>query len=142
MASARDMSGELEAAGSRRYRIVRTIKRGVASELLEGVLAGEGAFERRVAIKRLLPSVDSDESFIAGFMDEARIASRLHHANIVGVSDFGVSEGRPFLVLEFVDGLDLADLEELAPGGRIPLELGLYISIEIAHALAYAHEAV
>jgi eukaryotic-like serine/threonine-protein kinase len=128
-----------ERLGSSRYRVIRTIKRGPSSEVLEAIVQGEGALERRVAIKRLLDVGVPHEQFI----DEARITSQLHHANIVDVYDFGVEDGQPYLVFEYIDGLDLHALIELAARQkkRMPLELALHITAEIAHALAHAHEA-
>ncbi|MBI4815876.1 MAG: protein kinase [Deltaproteobacteria bacterium] len=127
--------------GARRYEIVRVISRGGTSEVLEGTVSGDRAISRRVAIKRLLPGVDDD--FVRSFFDEARILSQLQHANIVPMLDFGMNDGRPFLVLELIDGLDLLALEEAARGAGLgfPVELVLFVASEVAHALAYAHEA-
>src|SRR5688572_23606057 len=121
--------------GTSRYRVVRTIKRGWSSEVLEGVMQGEGAVEKRVAIKRLL-NVEGETVSQEEFLDEARIASQLHHANIVDLYDFGVDNGQPFLVLEYIDGLDLHGLVDLAAGKKNPLsaELSLHIAYEVAQA--------
>ena len=74
-----------------------------------------------------------------GFLDEARIASHLHHANIVSVLDYGIADGLPFQVLELVGGLDLQSA--LALGGPLPPELALHVCTEVAYALGHAHEA-
>jgi serine/threonine-protein kinase len=122
-----------------RYRIEGVIAEGRTAEvLLATALGGEG-FERRVALKRLLLEAAKDEAFVEAFIDEARIGSRLHHANIVGVLDFGLMDGAPFLVLEHVDGVDAGRL--LARAGRVPIAVALHIATEIGHALAHAHEA-
>lgn len=137
------MSGPAEhITGARRYDVVRLIARGESSEILEGSVAGERALARRVAIKRLLPGADSD--FVTSFMDEVRLVSQLQHANIVPMLDYGVDDGRPFLVLEYVDGLDLLAMEAAAAqvGRRLPIELALFVTSEVAHGLAYAHEAM
>jgi protein kinase-like protein len=126
-----------------RYHAKRLIKRGGMAEVYEGQVLGEGGFERRVAIKRLLAEHVVDESFLKSFVDEARIASQLHHANIVAVLDFGFADGLPFQVLELVDGMDLASAAAAARERRspIPTELALWIVAEIALALDYAHAA-
>jgi serine/threonine-protein kinase len=121
-----------------RYRIVRMIGRGGMAEVFEAVAVGGHGFERRVAIKRLL--ADRAAELGAMFLDEARIASQLHHGAIVGVVDYGEADGVPFQVLELVDGLDVSRLIRL--GDTPPLEVALHICTEIAHALAYAHDAV
>ncbi|MCC7383817.1 MAG: protein kinase [Deltaproteobacteria bacterium] len=126
-----------------RYRLVRLIKRGGTAELFEATMGGHEGFQRRVAIKRLLAEHAEEPALIDNFVDEANIASQLHHANIVGVFDFGLMDGLPFQVLELVDGLDLASLTTAAaPAGRaVPAEVSLHIASEIAHALDYAHRA-
>src|SRR4029077_20059583 len=79
--------------GGRAYRLTRRLGAGGMGEVWEGLSLGTGGFQRRVAIKRIFPSHAESEHALRMFMDEARIASSLHHANIVAVLDFGVSEG-------------------------------------------------
>jgi len=153
------VSGDLS-----RYSFVRPLGSGGAADVYEAILKGDQMFERRVAIKR--PLGDGDPSLMRSFVDEARIASALHHANIVSVLDFGTSEDRPFMVCELVDGLDLESAitramkvanrepatgdRTIVPGraatveanGAIPLAVALHIVTEVAHALAYAHNAM
>lgn len=110
----------------------------------EGVLVAEGNVQRRVAIKRLLPTESTTPWFQRAFVDEARIASKLVHPNIVSLIDFGVMEGRPFQVLEFVEGADLGELLTDAEnaGLGVPRDAALHIVIEIARALEHVHRAV
>ena len=109
------------------------------ADVFEAVALGNDGFERRVAIKRLLPNAPTDLG--ASFLDEARIASQLHHGNIVGIFDYGEADDLAFQVLELVDGVDAASLLKLA-GTPLPLPVALHICTEIAHALAYAHTAL
>jgi serine/threonine protein kinase len=129
--------------GGGRYRILRRLGSGGMAEVLEGVARGAAGFERRVALKRMLPSSAGSASQTGMFLDEARIASHLHHANIVSILDFGILDGLPFQVLEFVDGLDAHQLTartpQTAPG--VSPALGLFICAEVGHALEYAHQA-
>ena len=97
-----------------RYRIARRIAAGGMGEVLEGFLLGDGGFERKVIIKRILPRRQWSEAAVRRFIDEARIASALHHANIVSVFDFGMMDERPFLAAEYVDGIDVGALYGLA----------------------------
>ncbi len=131
----------MELAG--RYRLVRRLASGGMGEVWEAAAAGEHGFSRRVAIKRMVPDGPQTASFTRMFLDEARIASQLHHANIVSILDFGVADGVPFQVLEFVDGTDAYELERMGrdAGKPLPVELALHICAEIGHALHYAHEA-
>ncbi|ATB44886.1 hypothetical protein MYMAC_000469 [Corallococcus macrosporus DSM 14697] len=112
-------------------------------EVWEASATGEGGFARRVAIKRLTAEHEQSPSQARMFLDEARIASRLHHANILSILDYGVVEGVPYQVLEYVDGVDAERLRQrgLEVGEDFPVELALHVCAEVAHALQYAHEA-
>ncbi|MFT3697913.1 MAG: serine/threonine-protein kinase [Kofleriaceae bacterium] len=124
-----------------RYRIRRRLGQGGMAEVFEGELAGDHNFVRKVALKRLLPAVADDVDAAKRFLDEARIASALHHANIVGVLDVGLLDGVPFQVLELVDGLDAAAVMRRC-GGTVPVPVALAIAGEVARALDHAHHAV
>jgi serine/threonine protein kinase len=121
-----------------RYRILRRLGQGGMAEVFEAELVGELGFVRKVAIKRMLAA---DPIAAERFLDEARIASRLHHANIVSILDLGLLDGLPFQVLELVDGIDANALLARA-GGTLPLAVALAIAGDIAHALDHAHRAV
>ncbi|MCA9707169.1 MAG: protein kinase, partial [Myxococcales bacterium] len=126
-----------------RYRVLRPLGEGGMAEVLEAVAVGAEGFERRVAIKRLRPGCEHDGGLVGMFLDEARIASRLHHANIVSVLDYGVVDGLPFQVRELVDGLDAGKLWARGQerGQPLPLPLALHVGTTIAHALHHAHQA-
>ncbi|MFK7987384.1 MAG: serine/threonine-protein kinase [Sandaracinaceae bacterium] len=121
-----------------RYRLVRQIGAGGMAQVVEAIATGDSGFERRVAIKWVLPEMADDESMRRMFLDEARIASHLHHANIVQVVDYGSMEGSEFLVCEFVDGVD-AHRARKKRSGAVPETVALHIVSEIAHALDHAH---
>jgi hypothetical protein len=124
----------------RSYRIVRQLGQGGMAVVFEGVLSGAHGFTRRVAIKRIADGVAAGPQMIERFLDEARIASRLHHAGIVGVIDYGVVDGLPFQVLELVDGIDGESLLVKA-GGKLPVDAALILAGDVAHALDHAHRA-
>lgn len=108
------------------------------------VAHGAHGFSRRVAIKRLLPELSDDPTFVRMFLDEARTVSRLHHAGIVAVVDYGIADGKPFHVLELVEGRDASAVvrRALAVERPMPVEVALYVACEIAQALHYAHTAM
>lgn len=126
-----------------RYELHALLGAGGMAEVYEATAHGAHGFVRRVAVKRMLSESTSDPDGVRLFLDEARIASRLHHASIVAVLDCGVVDDAPFQVLEFVDGWDAAALMRRvkALGRSVPLDVALYITTEVAHALAHAHEA-
>ncbi len=109
------------------------------AEVLEAIAVGEHGFERKVAIKRMLATTGEEAAMYQRmFLDEARISSQLHHANIVAVVDYGIADGLPFQVLEYVDGVDVRALVGI-PDRPLPVELALYICSSVGHALEYAH---
>jgi serine/threonine-protein kinase len=110
------------------------------AEVFEAELAGELGFSRKVAIKRMLGDAAADPGAAQRFLDEARIASKLHHANIVGVLDVGLLDDLPFQVLELVDGMNAQQLMARA-GGHLPLPIALILAGSVAHALDHAHSA-
>ena len=77
------------------------------AEVWRGKTFGAGGFERLVAIKRILPNIAEDAEFIEMFIDEAKIAVQLSHANIAQIFDLGKAEESFFIALEFVQGKDL-----------------------------------
>ncbi len=103
----------------------------------------ERRFETPIVLKRMLPHLASDRSFVDMFIDEARISTRLDHPNIVKVYDFEATERGLCLVMELIDGPDLlAVLKRLAKQrSRLPEELAAYIACHVLEALDYAHSA-
>lgn len=128
---------------SGRYRLDRLIGAGGSAEVYAASVLGAGGFMRRVALKRLKAELAREPAWVAEFEAEARLASRLHHANVVAVLDYGTLEGRPFQVLEYVDGVDLLGLEAEARAQRVRLPPALWLAVlaEAAHGLDYVHDA-
>jgi len=130
-----------------RYELGRLIGEGGMGLVYEARMHGPHGFMRKVAFKRLKPEAVAGSSSwrdFQRFLDEARIASHLHHGGIVGVLDYGIisdTDG-PFQVMELIDGIDVETL--IATSGRgvgLPPDIALYIALEVAHALAYVHTA-
>ena len=93
--------------------------------------------ERPVAIKVLADALRDDELAWARLLREARLASQLNHPHIATIHDLGEEDGRAFIVMEYVEGLPLADL---IPEGGMPLEQVKRYAGQICDALAFAHE--
>ncbi|MCC7534902.1 MAG: protein kinase [Deltaproteobacteria bacterium] len=127
-----------------RYRLLARIGRGGMAEVYRALAVGPGGFEKEVVVKRILPDLSIDPSFADMFLDEARIASRLDHPNIVQIHDLGCVDETYFIVMEYVRGMDLSGLVgALAPSrtGKPPLEMpvALRIVADVCRALDYAH---
>jgi len=125
-----------------RYRIIEKIDAGGMAEIYKGEAVSLEGFSRTVAIKRILPSMCSDKKFVAMFLDEARLSMQLQHANIVQIFDIGKADDTYFVVMELIDGVNLRRMMQRAidRGIQVPVSLACYLTIEIAKALAYAHE--
>ena len=97
---------------------------------------------RLLALKVLLPQLAANEDFLNMFFTEARIASRLHHPNIVAIAGFGQNEGIHCLAMEFVFGASLAQVLRASAKAKKPLTVGvlLRITASVCDALHYAHE--
>lgn len=125
-----------------KYELVERAGAGGMATVWRAVTRGAEGFERPVALKRALPVLAADPEFAAMFVEEARVSAALDHPNIVQVHDFGVDEhGQHFLVMEWVEGLDLGsfvhahDLEE----EHVDWPLAAAIAIEVLRALHFAH---
>jgi serine/threonine-protein kinase len=114
------------------------------AELFKAQLMGHHGFEKLVAIKKILPHLAGDKSFVEMFIDEARITAQLDHRNIVGVYELGTDADTPYIAMQYVDGLDvLALLRECARAQiRLPPDLCALIARDVLDALDYAHNAL
>lgn len=123
------------------YLIEQRLAAGGMAEVFVARRVGPHGFAKRVALKRILPQHSRDPDFVSMFIDEARLAARIEHPNIVQVFDFGELDGTLFLAMELVDGSTVNRLLRAisARGDRVPVDVALHIVSETAHALAYAH---
>ncbi len=126
-----------------RYTLTERLATGGMAEVFKAKMLSTHGFEKLLVIKRILPHLAADKTFVSMFIDEAKLTAQLVHPKIVQVSDFGEENGQFFIALEFVDGFDaLALLRTSAQRHvRLPIPFGLFISIEVLDALDYAHNA-
>src|SRR4051794_12025148 len=100
--------------------------------------AHDRLLERNVALKILHPHYGDDEEYVERFRREARAVAQMSHPNIVTVIDRGADDGQQYIVFEYVDGENLKQL--LDRTGPLPTRRAVELSLEIADALAFAHE--
>jgi hypothetical protein len=127
-----------------KYLLLRQLAIGGMAEVYLARQSGPAGFEKECVIKRILPALAADQQFVNMFLDEARIAARLSHPNIVQIFDLGsVGEGDYFLAMEHVHGVDLQQIEEAEAtrGGRMPLAIAVRIVSNVAEGLEHAHRA-
>ena len=117
------------------YRIIRKIGEGGMGAVY---LAHDSRLDRRVALKLLLPFFAAAEDRNLWLLHEARAASALNHPNIVTIYECGADPELDFIAMEYLDG---KRLDEIIPAGGLPAERTLRYAIQIADALATAHQA-
>ncbi len=117
-----------------RYEILSLLGRGGMADVY---LAHDPQLERDVAIKLMNAIVAEQDNSSARFMQEARAVARLRHAHIVQVYDFAVADGRPYMVMEYVDGGSLKIRES---GQPLSNDEALRIAAAIGSAIDYAHQ--
>ena len=117
-----------------RYRLVELLGEGGMATIFRAVDTQLG---RDVAIKLLRPEYLRDPDFSSRFRQEAQNAASLNHPNVVSVFDYGEDPAGPYIVMEFVDGEDLATI--LRRNGSLPPPQAARIAAAVARALAAAH---
>ena len=120
----------------RRYEIVAKVARGGMATVYR---ARDLRLSRVVALKVMRTDLGEDDEYVAKFDREARSAAVLSHPNVVSIFDQGISQGQPYIVMEFVDGETLRRV--ISREAPLPPERSLRILEDVASALAAAHDA-
>jgi serine/threonine protein kinase len=133
--------GPLRVVG--RYALYNEIAAGGMATVHIGRLLGPVGFARTVAVKRLHPQFAKDPEFVSMFLDEARLAARVQHPNVVATIDVVATDGELFLIMDYVRGESLSKLLRTArkAGQRIPPRIAASIMCGFLHGLHAAHEA-
>jgi len=120
----------------RHYEIMQRLGSGGMSIVY---LAKDIRLKKIVALKMMLPHLVANPMSLQRFQQEAEAASNLSHVNVVGVHNFGVTKGnQPYLVMDYCHGTSLANM--VSAQGRMELDRAVPIFVQIAGALAHAHE--
>jgi serine/threonine protein kinase len=124
-----------------KYTLFERIGRGGMAEVYKGRVSGPQGFERIFVVKRILPHLSDDATFIKMFVEEAKLSARLAHPNIVQIFELGAVDGEYFISMEYIRGRDLSETMRAiwkTMGPPRP-ELVGYIGREACRALSYAH---
>ncbi|MCA9583896.1 MAG: serine/threonine protein kinase [Myxococcales bacterium] len=107
-------------------------------------LLGVAGFQRLVAIKRLHPHLAREEEFVEMFLDEARLAARIHHPNVVPIQEVGQSERGYYLVMDYIEGDTLARLlaRSAARRAHVRIDVVTRVVLDVLAGLHAAHEMV
>lgn len=124
-----------------KYYLLERINVGGMAEVFKAKSFGVEGFERIVAVKRILPSIAEDQEFITMFIDEAKVAVQLTHANIAQIFDLGKVGDSYFIAMEYVHGRDMRAIFDRARKNEqpIPVPMACYTTMKVCEGLDYAH---
>jgi serine/threonine-protein kinase len=124
-----------------KYFLVRKLAEGGMAEIFLAKQVGVEGFEKNVVIKRMLQHLSSVPDFVSMFLDEARLAARLSHPNIVTISDLGHADGCYYITMEYLAGEDFSTMLRTSARRReyVPLNISLRVLAEAARGLDFAH---
>ncbi len=125
-----------------RYEVIHRLGHGGMASVYLGRAIGTAGFERLVAVKVIHPHLAREPEFVEMFLDEARIAARIHHPNVVEIIDLGHDDDLFFMVMEYVEGETLSSLlRQLRKQDELlPLSAALQIVADACKGLAAAHD--
>ncbi|HEX7489467.1 MAG TPA: serine/threonine-protein kinase, partial [Anaeromyxobacteraceae bacterium] len=124
-----------------KYRLLEPVATGGMAEVWRAEAPGAEGFVKEVALKLIRGDHDARGDFVRMFIQEARLASRLTHANIVQVFEFDQVDGRYYIAMELVRGRTLREVVDRCRelGVRLGLARAVHVCAEVARALGYAH---
>jgi serine/threonine protein kinase len=127
----------------KKYELLRLLGVGGMAEVHLARTRSMGGFERLVVLKRMRPGLATSRGGVRRFLNEARIAAKLHHANIVQVHDVDEVDGAVFYAMEFLQGHDVRQIVRALELARrpFPLEHAINIGLGVCAGLHHAHEA-
>ena len=125
-----------------RYVILGRLGTGGMADAMLAMLQGSMGFQKPVVLKRMHASLGRDSHFVKMFLDEARLAARLGHANVVATSEVGEHDGHYFIAMDYLEGvsLDRVARKYIHEGHDVPLGLLLRVLCDCLEGLHYAHE--
>lgn len=130
-----------DASSPKKYRRIARLGEGGMANVWLVATSGPGGFSKLLVQKELKPDLVVDEEFLVMFLDEARLAARLTHPNIVQTFEVGADAGAPYLVMEWLDGQPLHVILGRLKRPNVPLGVQVYILSKACRGLHYAHEA-
>ncbi len=125
-----------------KYTIFARLGSGGMADALLAMLHGDLGFQKLVVLKRMHSSLGRDSHFVRMFLDEARLAARLSHPNVVATSEVGEIDGHYFIAMEYLEGLSLDRIvrKYIQLGGGIPLGFLFRVLCDCLEGLHHAHE--
>ncbi len=124
-----------------KYLLLDRISVGGMAEVFKAKSYGVEGFEKIIAIKRILPTMGEDRDFIKMFIDEAKIAGQLAHANICQIFELGRIDGAHFIAMEYIWGKDLLQIQNRLRKLKqpMPISMACFMIAKVLEGLDYAH---
>lgn len=122
-----------------KYRIIAKLGQGGMATVFLCAAAGPVGFNKLLVLKLLKEELADDDEFLTMFIDEARLAARLNHANVVQTYEVGFDGGHHFLAMDYLDGQPLHAVLRRQTRARMPLDVHVRILAETLAGLHYAH---
>ncbi|HSN29841.1 MAG TPA: protein kinase [Kofleriaceae bacterium] len=124
-----------------KYLLLDRISVGGMAEVFKAKSYGVEGFEKIIAIKRILPTMGEDRDFIKMFIDEAKIAGQLAHANICQIFELGRIDGSHFIAMEYIWGKDLLQIQNRVRKlkQQMPVPMACFAIAKVLEGLDYAH---
>ncbi|MEE8409023.1 MAG: serine/threonine-protein kinase, partial [Myxococcota bacterium] len=127
-----------------KYILLDRLNSGGMAEVYRAKVTGAERFQRLVAIKCMLPALNDDEQFITMFVDEAKLAAQLSHANIVQIYELGRIAEQLYIAMELIHGRDLRHVIKRVAASRVRMPIGFasYVISKAAEGLDFAHRKI
>ena len=124
-----------------KYLLLERVNVGGMAEVFKAKAFGVEGFERLVAVKRILPAIAENDEFTTMFIDEAKIAVQLTHANIAQIFDLGRVGDSFYIAMEYVHGRDLRAIFDRCRrlGESVPIPMACFVTMQVCEGLDYAH---
>ncbi len=124
-----------------KYRLIAELGHGGMAEVYLAVVQGPAGFNKLVVIKQIRPQLATDPEFLSMFLDEARLAARLSHPNVVQTNEVGQEGDRYFIAMEYLEGQPLNRvLHRIGRDGGLTLSMHLRLIVDLLSGLHHAHE--
>ncbi|MBC7173528.1 MAG: serine/threonine protein kinase, partial [Polyangiaceae bacterium] len=125
-----------------RYTLIAELGRGATGDVFLALTDGIAGFQKLIVLKILHEPLERDPESVLMFLDEARVATRLAHPNIIHSIEVGEAEGRHWIAMEYIAGMGLDRIlrDSGARGRLLPIHFCARVAVDVLAALAYAHE--
>jgi serine/threonine-protein kinase len=135
-------SGERVSNVLGKYRLIAELGHGGMADVYLAVAHGPAGFNKLMVVKQIRPQFADDPEFLSMFLDEARLAARLSHPNVVQTNEVGEDQGRYFMAMEYLEGQPLNRVIHRVSKveGQLPLGMYLRILVDVLAGLHHAHE--